>query len=153
MLVPILCLDDELCHFLEGYRPLMSKPQYQYFVIVLVGLLLCEGRRTLVGLLEQVAERTSLSGLSWFLAEAPWDSQAVGKRWLKDFRAKMQPSGRSRTRATTQDPAQAARTPQATPRDRVSDRGRLDDAQAEGQEDGRVGPASFDDRRAAPARP
>ena len=39
MPVPIICLDDELCHFLEGYRPLMSKPQYQYFVIVLVGLM------------------------------------------------------------------------------------------------------------------
>ena len=50
-----------------------------------------EGRRTLVGLLEQVAERTSVSGLSRFLAEAPWDTQAVGQQWLKDFRAKMQP--------------------------------------------------------------
>ena len=80
MPVPIICLDDEWCHFMEGYRPLMSKPQYQYFVIVLLALMLCEGRRTLVGLLEQVAERTSLSG-------------------------------RSRTRATTQDVAQAVRTP------------------------------------------
>ena len=32
MSVPIICLDDELCHFVEGYRPLLSKPQYQYFV-------------------------------------------------------------------------------------------------------------------------
>ncbi len=91
MPVPIICLDDELCHFLEGYRPLMSKPQYQYFVIVLLGLMLCEGRRTLVGLLEQVAESTSMSGLSRFLAEAPWDAQAVGQQWLKDFRNRMQP--------------------------------------------------------------
>ncbi len=91
MPVPIICLDDELCHFLEGYRPLMSKPQYQYFVIVLVGLMLCEGRRTLVGLLEQVAESTSVSGLSRFLAEAPWESQAVGQQWLKDFRTRMRP--------------------------------------------------------------
>lgn len=91
MPVPIICLDDELCHFMEGYRPLMSKPQYQYFVIVLLGLMLCEGRRTLVGLLEQVAERTSVSGLSRFLGQAPWDTQAVGQQWRKDFRAKMQP--------------------------------------------------------------
>jgi hypothetical protein len=39
MPVPIICLDDEWCHFMEGYRPLMSKPQYQYFVIVLLGLM------------------------------------------------------------------------------------------------------------------
>ncbi len=91
MPVPIICLDDELCHFVERYRLLMSKPQYQYFVIVLLGLMLCEGRRTLVGLLEQVAESTSLSGLSRFLAQAPWDPQTVGQQWLKDFRTRMQP--------------------------------------------------------------
>ncbi len=39
MPVPIICLDDEWCHFMEGYRPLMSKPQYQHFVIVLLGLM------------------------------------------------------------------------------------------------------------------
>jgi DDE superfamily endonuclease len=92
MPVPIICLDDELCHFIERYRRLLSKPQYQYFVIVLLGLMLCEGRRTLVGLLEQVAEQTSLSGLSRFLAQAPWDTQAVGQQWLHDFRARMQPA-------------------------------------------------------------
>lgn len=92
MPVPIICLDDELCHFAERYRRLLSKPQYQYFVIVLLGLMLCEGRRTLLGLLEQVAEQTSLSGLSRFLAQAPWDAQAVGQQWLQDFRARMQPA-------------------------------------------------------------
>ena len=91
MPVPIICLDDELCHFVQRYRLLLSKPQYQYFVIVLLGLMLCEGRRTLVGLLEQVAASTSLSGLSRFLAEAPWDHEAVGQQWLTDFRSKMQP--------------------------------------------------------------
>jgi len=101
MPVPIICLDDEWCHFMEGYRP----PDEQAPVSVLRDCTVgtdadVEGRHTLVGLLEQVAERTSLSG-------------------------------RSRSRATTQDAAQAVRTPQATPRDRVSDRGRLDDAQAD----------------------
>jgi len=91
MPVPIICLDDELCHFVQRYRERLSKPQYKYFVIVLLGLMLCQGRRTLVGLLEQVAESTSLSGLSRFLAQAPWDQEAVGQQWLKDFRAKMQP--------------------------------------------------------------
>ena len=90
MPVPIICLDDELCHFVQRYRSLLSKPQYQYFVIVLLGLMLCEGRRTLLGLLRQVAERTSLSGLSRFLGQAPWDARAVGQQWLSDFRVKMQ---------------------------------------------------------------
>jgi SRSO17 transposase len=92
MPVPIICLDDELCHFVERYRHVFSKPQSRYFVIVLVGLMLCEGRRTLVELLRQVAEATSLSGLSRFLSEAPWDESEVAKQWLEDFRKTMDPA-------------------------------------------------------------
>ncbi len=46
MPVPIICLDDEVCQFAERFREQFTKPQYQYFVIVLLGLMLCEGRRT-----------------------------------------------------------------------------------------------------------
>ena len=27
---PILCLDEEVCHFAERFRTVFSKPQYQY---------------------------------------------------------------------------------------------------------------------------
>jgi hypothetical protein len=91
MPVPIICLDEELCHFVERYRQSFSKPQYQYFVIVLMGLMLCEGRRTLQGLLAQVAEAPSESGLSRFLSQAPWDEGEVAKQWLSDFRKEMDP--------------------------------------------------------------
>ena len=90
MPVPIICLDEELCHFVERYRQRFSKPQYQYFVIVLLGLMLCEGRRTLLGLLRQVAEATSLAGLSRFLSQAPWEEDEVAKQWLEDFRQAME---------------------------------------------------------------
>ena len=56
MPIPIICLDDELRHFVERFRKQFSKPQYQYFVTVLLGLMLCEGGRTLSGLLAEVAE-------------------------------------------------------------------------------------------------
>src|SRR5579859_7647142 len=91
MPVPIICLDDELCHFLAGYRPLMSKPQYQYLVIVLLGLMLCEGRRTLRGLLRQIAAGPSLAGLSRFLSQAPWQATDAVECWLSHFREGMQP--------------------------------------------------------------
>ncbi len=153
MPVPIICLDDELCHFLESYRPLKSKPQYQDFVIVLLGLMLCEGRRTLVGLLEQVAERTSVSGLSRFLAEAPWDTQAMGQQWLKDFRVKMQPvveAEHERQRRTQPKRRGRPKQPLVTGYLIGDDEGV---AQAERQEDGGLGSASFDDSRSATARP
>jgi hypothetical protein len=43
MPVPIICLDAELRHFAEEFRSELSKPQYQHFVTVLLGLMLCEG--------------------------------------------------------------------------------------------------------------
>jgi DDE superfamily endonuclease len=92
MPVPIICLDEELCHFVARYRQWFSKPQYQYFVIVLLGLVLCEGRRTLLGLLRQVAEATSVAGLSRFLSQAPWDEGELAKQWLSDFRQAMEPA-------------------------------------------------------------
>jgi hypothetical protein len=82
MPVPIIYLDDELCHFVARYRQQFSRPQYQYFVIVLLGLLLCEGRHTLLGLLRQVAEATSLAGLSRFLSQVPWNEDEVARQWL-----------------------------------------------------------------------
>ena len=77
MPIPIICLDDELRHFVERFRKQFSKPQYQYVVTVMLGLMLCEGRRTLSGLLQEVAEPVSLSGLSRFLSEAPWSQEEL----------------------------------------------------------------------------
>src|SRR6266849_501402 len=73
---PIICLDEEVCHFAERFRSLYSKPQYQYFV---------------TGLLREVGQAPSLSGLSRFLSEAPWSQEAIVARWQKHFRAELQP--------------------------------------------------------------
>jgi len=91
MPIPIICLDEALQHFAERFRDLLSKPQYQYFVTVLLGLMLCEGARTLRGLLRQIADGPSLAGLSRFLSEAPWEAAAVAEQWLRHFRETMQP--------------------------------------------------------------
>ena len=91
MPVPIICLDENLRHFAQRFRELLSKPQYQYFVTVLLGLMLCEGARTLSGLLRQSADGSSLAGLSRFLSEAPWEAPAVAEQWLRHFRETMQP--------------------------------------------------------------
>jgi hypothetical protein len=91
MPVPIICLDEDVRHFGERFRKVFSKPQYQYFVTVLLGLMLCEGARTLSGLLEQIADRPSLAGLSRFLSQAPWEEAAVAESWLRHFREEMEP--------------------------------------------------------------
>src|SRR5260221_11229876 len=88
---PIICLDEEVCHFAERFRSVFSKPQYQYFVTVLLGLLECEGKRTLSGIVSKIAQPPSLSGLSRFLAVAPWVQEALVVIWLEHFREEMQP--------------------------------------------------------------
>ena len=84
-------MKQALQHFAGRFRELFSKPQYQYFVTVLLGLMLCEGARTLRGLLRQIADGPSLTGLSRFLSEAPWQATAVAEQWLRHFRETMQP--------------------------------------------------------------
>jgi len=90
MPVPIICLDEELCHFAERFGEHFSKPQYQYFVTVLLGLMLFEGRRTLSGLLREVGEHTDLAGLSRFLSQAPWSQEELAASPLRHFRHEMQ---------------------------------------------------------------
>ncbi len=89
MPVPIICLDDEIHQFAERFREQFSKPQYQHFVIVLLGLMLCEGRRTLSGLVGEVGEHGSLAGLSRFLSEAPWSQEELAASWQAHFRQEM----------------------------------------------------------------
>src|SRR6266581_518396 len=91
MPVPVICLDEDVRYFAERFREVFSKPQYQHFVTVLLGLMLCEGTRTLSGLLRQIADSPSLAGLSRFLSEAPWEEAAVVESWLRHFREEMQP--------------------------------------------------------------
>jgi len=85
MLMPIICLDTGLRQFLTTFRGLFSKPQFKYFVTILLGLMLCQETKTLSGLLRQVNSGVSLSGTSRFLAEAPWsvtDLIASCQRWF-----------------------------------------------------------------------
>jgi len=77
--------------FAERFRHELSKPQYQYLVIVLLGLMLCEGTRTLRGILRQIAAGPSVAGLSRFLSQAPWEAAALADLWLDHFREEMQP--------------------------------------------------------------
>ena len=91
MPVPIICLDEMLHHFAQRFSEHLSTPQYQHFVTVLLGLMLCESTRTLSGLVRRIADGPSLAGLSRFLSQAPWETAAVVERWLRHFRDMMQP--------------------------------------------------------------
>ncbi len=87
---PIVCLSDALRQFAEAFRSCFSQRQWKYFVIVLMGLMECEERKTMTGMLRVVGERISLSGMSRFLNKWPWDPMEVAGTWLKRFRERME---------------------------------------------------------------
>lgn len=86
---PIVCLSEQLCQYLETFRSCFSKRQWKYFVTILLGLIECEERKTLTGLLRVVGERISLSGLSRFLSQWPWSPAEVVQTWFLRFRQRM----------------------------------------------------------------
>ncbi len=91
MRVPIICSDARLSQFAATFRPCFSKPQYRYFEIVLLALLLCQEARTLTALLRCVVARASLAGLSRFLSKAPWSPSAVAQTWRRRFDGQVRP--------------------------------------------------------------
>lgn len=91
MPTPIVCLDFRLRQFVTTFRTCFTRPQWRYFVIVLLALMQCQEQRTLSGLGRQVAESTSLAGLSRFLAEAPWSAESVAATWWQRFRQQLAP--------------------------------------------------------------
>lgn len=91
MPLPILCLESTLVQFAQAFARCFTKPQWRHFVTVLLGFIQCEERRTLRGLLRQVAGARSLASLSRFFAQAPWSMRQVAQAWLRRFRAQMTP--------------------------------------------------------------
>ena len=91
MRIPSICLDEGLAKYLHQFRTCFSRPQYQYVETILLGLLLCEGRRTLSGIQRQVASATSLSGLSRFLSQAPWSVADICRQGQAAFQAELGP--------------------------------------------------------------
>jgi hypothetical protein len=88
---PIVCLSEQLSQYLEAFRGCFSKRQWKYFVTVLLGLIECEERKTMTGMLRVVGEQISLSGLSRFLNKWSWSLSAVVAVWLERFRQRTRP--------------------------------------------------------------
>ena len=74
---PIVCQDERLRQYLQSFRALFSRPQFEHFVTVLIALLLGEKGHTLSHLKSSVVGKKSVSSLSRFFSEAPWDYPLV----------------------------------------------------------------------------
>lgn len=89
MSIPIICLDARLRQFCETFRKGFSQPQFKYLVTVLLGMMMCQEVRTLSGLMRQVANSPSVSGVSRFLRGAPWSVEEVARAWHERFMNQM----------------------------------------------------------------
>lgn len=87
----IIHQDATLRNYLEAFRPKFSVPQWKYFVTVLMGLLHCDGSKTLSGMLRQVAVVVTMSGLSRFLISPAWSVAALEQVRFQQFQAQVQP--------------------------------------------------------------
>jgi hypothetical protein len=85
MSIPIICMDARLRQFCETFRKSFSQPQFKYLVTVLLALMLCQETHTLSGLLRQVADGQSLSGLSRFMSRSPWSAAEIAGAWTERF--------------------------------------------------------------------
>jgi hypothetical protein len=85
MSIPIICLDARLRQFCETFGKSLSQPQFKYLVTVLLALMLCQETHTLSGLLRQVADGQSISGLSRFMSQSPWSADEIAGAWTKRF--------------------------------------------------------------------
>jgi hypothetical protein len=88
---PIVCLSEQLCQYLEAFRTSFSKRQWKYFVTVLLGLIECEERKTMSGILRVVGEPISLSGFSRFLNKWSWSRSSVASTWQVRFGQRLEP--------------------------------------------------------------
>jgi SRSO17 transposase len=89
---PIVCQDERLRQYLQSFQALFSRPQYKHFVTVLMGLLLGEAGHTISHLHRAVSGKKSISSLSRFLSESPWDHQYVILYNYSRFSELMQPN-------------------------------------------------------------
>jgi hypothetical protein len=82
MFIPVTGLPTDLVEYLDNYRDILSKPQRHHFQTYVVGLVTCEGNRTVTGinatrLLEQRKDDTSVSR---FLNRHMWSVDEIDER-------------------------------------------------------------------------
>jgi SRSO17 transposase len=89
MPIPIICLDWALANYAAIYRRVLTKPQYQYLVTVLMASMLCQNARTLTSLVDSTAQDVSVCGLSRFFSSSPWSEADLAEIWTARFCTRM----------------------------------------------------------------
>lgn len=107
---PIVCQDERLRQYAHNFRGLFSRPQYEHFETVLVALLMSQEGHTLSDLQRAIANKKSLSSVSRFFGQAPWDHRLVNQHSFSCFCQMMDSKiERERQRLQAQQPKRRGR--------------------------------------------
>jgi hypothetical protein len=79
MELPIISGTHNFDHFLAPFKHYFSHPQYRNLTHYLLGLLLCEGKRTIARMSRAQATDESYNRLHHFLSDSPWNEEAVNQ--------------------------------------------------------------------------
>jgi len=83
MEIPIISRSSYFGQFLEPLKQYFTNPQYRNLTHYLLGLLLCEGKRTIAHLYRSQSDDESYNRLHHFLSESPWDEEAMNDKRIE----------------------------------------------------------------------
>lgn len=83
MEIPIVSGTPNFDQFLQPFKQYFSNPQYRNLSHYLLGLLLCEGKRTITRLRRSQASAESYNRLHHFVSEAPWSEERVNDQRIQ----------------------------------------------------------------------
>ena len=82
MFIPVTGLPDSLAEYLNNYTNILSEPQQQHFQTYVVGLMICEGKRTITNINATLlpGERKDDTSVSRFANQYKWSEDEVEQR-------------------------------------------------------------------------
>lgn len=82
MFIPVTELPDNLAKHLNNYADILSKPQQEHFQTYVVGLMICEGKRTITNInaTHLPGERKDDTSVSRFANQYKWSEDAADQR-------------------------------------------------------------------------
>jgi hypothetical protein len=91
MLIPVTGLPDDLAEYLSNYDDTLSKPQRYHFQTYVVGLVTCEGNRTITNINATIlpGERKDDTSVSRFVSQYKWSIDEVDQQRVALARGKI----------------------------------------------------------------
>jgi hypothetical protein len=91
MLIPVTGLPDDLAEYLSSYDEILSKPQRYHFQTYAVGLVTCEGNRTITNINATIlpGERKDDTSVSRFVKQYKWSVDEVDQQRVALAREKI----------------------------------------------------------------